>query len=250
MSTETRIVVMGDNHGNEGDTDSLKAVLEFCKEFKPHHRVHLGDNWDLACLRKGIGKGDKESAWNVLREDMQAGKEWLEAYRPTHFLMGNHDDRVREQMEGTDSITKLEALQEVQLEMSKALRNAGTKHIRQYEVTEGYLDIGKLTFTHGFAHGKNAAEKMANAYIANHGGGIVMGHLHRHEQLNVERRGGGSSWICGCTCNLKMRYARRHLSTLKWQHGFLAILMDSKGKYIGGQAHRFNGKWRKPFITT
>lgn len=249
MSQEIRIVVMGDNHGNEGDADTLKAVLKYCKEFQPQMRVHLGDNWDLACLRKGVGKGEKEAAWNVLREDIQAGNEWLEAYRPTHFLYGNHCDRVREQMEGTDSITKLEALQDVQKEMSKALRAAGTRHIRQYDVNEGFLDIGKVTFTHGFAHGENAAKKMADAFIAAHGGGIVMGHLHRHEQLNAQRRGGGGAWICGCSCNLKMRYARRNLSTLKWQHGFLAFKMDSKGNYLGRQAHRFNGKWEFPFET-
>lgn len=240
---------MGDNHGNEGDPATLKAVLAFCKEFQPHHRVHLGDNFDLACLRKGVGKGEKESAWNVLREDIEAGCKWLEAYRPTHFLYGNHDDRVRDQMESTDSITRLEALKDVEREIAKAVRASGAKHVRQYDVQDGYLDIGKLTFTHGFAHGKRAAEKMASTYISAHGGGIVMGHLHRHEQLNVERRGGGASWICGCSCNLKMRYARRHTSTLKWQHGFLAFIMDSRGNYIGRQAHTFNGRWLMPFST-
>lgn len=247
MSSEIRVVVMGDNHGNEADADTLKAVLSFCKDFKPHHRVHLGDNWDLACLRKGVGKGEKEAAWNVLREDIQAGKEWLEAYRPTHFLYGNHDDRVREQMESTDSITKLEALQDVEREIAKSLRAAGTKHIRKYDVLEGYLDIGKLTLTHGFAHGENAAKKMAESFISAHGGCLIMGHLHRHEQLNVQRRGGGGAWICGCSCNLKMRYARRNLSTLKWQHGFLAIKIDSKGTPLVRQAHRFNGQWEMPF---
>ena len=62
MSAETRIVVMGDNHGNHADQDTLEAVLDFCKDFKPHYRVHLGDNWDLACLRKGVGQQDKEAA--------------------------------------------------------------------------------------------------------------------------------------------------------------------------------------------
>jgi len=249
MNNEIRVVVMGDNHGNEADLDTLKNVLKYCKKFQPHYRVHLGDNWDLACLRKGIGKGEKESAWNVLREDIQAGKEWLEAYRPTHFLWGNHDDRVREQMESTDSITKLEALQDVQREMSKALRNAGTKHIRQYDVHEGFLDIGKLTLSHGFTHGKTALDKMAAAYVNSHGGGVVMGHIHRHEQINLNRRGGGGSWACGCSCNLRMRYARRNLSSLGWQHGFLAFKIDSKGEYRGRQAYKFNGDWEPPFAT-
>ena len=56
MKPETRVVVMGDNHGNHADPDTLKAVLAFCKDFKPHHRVHLGDNWDFAALRKGVDR--------------------------------------------------------------------------------------------------------------------------------------------------------------------------------------------------
>ena len=68
---ETRVVVMGDNHGNHADPATLEAILAFCRDFKPHHRVHLGDNWDLAALRRGVGNQDREASQAALLEDIE-----------------------------------------------------------------------------------------------------------------------------------------------------------------------------------
>lgn len=246
MSSETRIVVMGDNHGSEADADTLDAILEFTRDFRPHHRVHLGDNWDLACLRKGVGANEKEAAWQALEDDIVAGNKWLTAYRPTLFLHGNHDWRIKDAMHSTDSITKLEALKEVDAEMSATLRNVGCKVVRPYTVHAGYADIGPLTFTHGFMHGQDAVLKMAHRFNSGPGAGLVMGHLHRAEQHNLERRGGGAVWICGCACRLDLQYAEKRASTLRWQNSFMAFIVKGD-HYIGRQAHRFNGRWIMPF---
>jgi hypothetical protein len=246
MKTETRVVVMGDNHGNHADPDTLKAVLAFCKDFKPHHRVHLGDNWDFAALRKGVGKDDKESSWAALKEDVEAGCEWLAAYRPTHFLMGNHEHRVRDLIHGTDSITRLESLQDIDGKMRKAIRQSGCKVVREYTVNENFVDLGPVTFTHGFYHGNDAIIKTAHRFNSGPGRATVMGHLHRAEQHNLERRGGGAVWICGCACDLSLQYAERRPSTLRWQNSFMAFRIQGED-YIGRQAHRFAGKWVMPF---
>jgi len=246
MKTETRVVVMGDNHGNHADPETLKAVLAFCKEFKPHHRVHLGDNWDFAALRKGVGKDDRESSWAALKEDIEAGCEWLAAYRPTHFLMGNHEHRVRDLIHGTDSITRLESLQDIDGKMRKAIRQSGCKVVKEYTVNQNFVDIGPVTFTHGFYHGNDAIVKTAHRFNSGPGRAVVMGHLHRAEQHNLERRGGGAVWICGCACDLSLQYAERRPSTLRWQNSFMAFRIVGED-YIGRQAHRFAGKWVMPF---
>jgi len=243
---ETRIVVMGDNHGNHSDPETLKAILAFCKDFKPHHRVHLGDNWDLAALRRGVGANEKEASWEALKDDIDEGSEWLAAYRPTHFLYGNHEHRIREAMYTTDSMTKLKALTKFNNQMRKAIRNSGAKVIKEYTVQEGYIDIGPITFTHGFYHGNDAIIKTAHRFNSGPGRATVMGHLHRAEQHNLERRGGGAVWICGCACDLKLQYAERRPSTLRWQNSFMAFRIQGE-QYIGRQAHRFNGKWVMPF---
>ena len=245
---ETRVVVMGDNHGNHADPDTLEAILAFCRDFKPHHRVHLGDNWDLAALRRGVGNQDKEASQAALLEDIEAGIQWVERYRPTHFLMGNHEHRIRELMHVTDSITRLEALQGIDAKMRRAIRNAGCKVVKEYTVQQNFVDLGPLTFTHGFYHGNDAIVKTAHRFNSGPGRAVVMGHLHRAEQHNLERRGGGAVWICGAACDLKLHYAEKRPSTLRWQNSFMAFIVKGE-HYIGRQAHRFNGRWIMPFAS-
>ena len=243
---ETRVVVMGDNHGNHADKDTLDAILAFCRDFKPHHRVHLGDNWDLAALRRGVGNADREASLAALQEDVEAGIQWVERYRPTHFLMGNHEHRLREMMHGTDSITRLEAVKDIDAKLRRAIRNTGCKVVREYTVQDNFVDLGPLTFTHGFYHGNDAIIKTAHRFNSGPGRAVVMGHLHRAEQHNLERRGGGAVWINGCACDLSLQYAERRPSTLRWQNSFMAFIYRGEN-YIGRQAHRFAGKWVMPF---
>ena len=84
----TNIIAMGDNHGHLACDDTLDAIMEGVARYKPKYRVHLGDNWDMTCLRKGIEHNSKEAIDN-LREDLDAGIHWIRRYRPTHFLFGN-----------------------------------------------------------------------------------------------------------------------------------------------------------------
>jgi len=245
-ANETRVVVMGDNHGNHADPDTLKAILAFCRDFKPHHRVHLGDNWDLAALRRGVGNQDKEASQATLLEDIEAGCQWVQQFRPTHFLMGNHEHRIRELMHVTDSITRLEALQGIDAKMRRAIRDSGCRVIKEYTVQDNYVDLGPLTFTHGFYHGNDAIVKTAHRFNSGPGRAVVMGHLHRAEQHNLERRGGGAVWINGCACDLSLQYAERRPSTLRWQNSFMAFIYRGED-YIGRQAHRFAGRWVMPF---
>lgn len=245
-AAETRVVVMGDNHGNHADPDTLKAILAFCRDFKPHHRVHLGDNWDLAALRRGVASNEKEASWAALKEDIEAGCKWLEQYRPTHFLMGNHEHRVRDAMHTTDSLMRLDALKDINDQMRRAIRGSGCGVIREYTVQDNFVDLGPLTFTHGFYHGNDAIIKTAHRFNSGPGRAVVMGHLHRAEQHNLERRGGGAVWINGCACQLDLQYAERRPSTLRWQNSFMAFIYRGED-YIGRQAHRFAGRWVMPF---
>jgi predicted phosphodiesterase len=245
MNKETRILCMGDNHGNHSDPDTLDAILRFSKAFRPTVRIHLGDNWDLASLRKGVSKGEKEASGHDLMEDVDAGCDWVRKYAPTHFLMGNHEQRVRDMMHNTDSITRLESIKDIDRKMRKAIRQSGCKVIKDYNTTDNYIDIGPITFVHG-----RGSDPLRSAYRVNSGRGraVVMGHYHRAEQMNLERLGGGCVWVNGCACDLDMQYAEITYSRLRWQHSFMAFIVKGEN-YIGRQAHRFNGKWIMPFST-
>jgi hypothetical protein len=52
MSTPTRFVAFGDNHGDMADENAVEALVEFIKDYKPTVRVHLGDCWWLRIRRR------------------------------------------------------------------------------------------------------------------------------------------------------------------------------------------------------
>ena len=243
MSAETRIVVMADNHGHLADQDTLSQVLAFCKDFKPHYRVHLGDNWDFACLREAVKKEDKEASWNVLADDFEAGAEWMSKYRPTHFTPGNHDARVRKHILKTDSITKLDALNKLKRSMDKVIRQAGVKKIAPYIARKSLLNIGPIWMGH--AMGGNAL-RWANAMHQGEGTAIICGHFHIANQINLARFGGGVFWQVGCSCQVEMEYSETNIASMAHQNSFMAFIVKGD-HYIGRQAHKFNGRWIMPF---
>jgi len=240
---ETRLVVMTDNHGSHGDPDTLNAVMAFCKDFKPHYKWHLGDNWDFACLRKGVSQDERDASWSAMDEDVQAGIEWLNRYRPSHFVFGNHDNRVRKLIINTDSRNRLDALEKVERAMSKAIRQAGVKVVRPYTVHDNIVSVGPIDGGHGF--GGNPL-RYAMTYHRGHGRALLCGHWHTARQEMVKRYEGGVFWMLGAACNLRMDYSDTHISSLGHQNGFMAFIIKDR-HYIGRQAHKFNGRWLMPF---
>lgn len=244
MSESYDIVAMGDNHGDKACPDTLNAILAFCSRVKPKYRVHLGDNWDYRWARKGVDRQSKEGR-ERLDEDFNAGAKWIKEFRPTHFLNGNHDDRIRQIIANTDSIRDQEDMRNVEQAMRTTLRQHGCKVIKPYTVKEGVVRIGPITFIHGFSHGQNALLKDARTF-GTPGGGFCMGHLHRLEQLNIENYDGGAAWLCGWAgIQEEAEYAFRMSSSLRWQNGFMYFKVVGND-YIGKQAHRFGKGWYFP----
>ena len=236
----TNIIAMGDNHGHLACDDTLDAIMEGVSRYKPKVRVHLGDNWDMTCLRKGIENGSKEAIDN-LREDMDAGIKWIRRYRPTHFLFGNHEWRVYDLLQNTDSMSKARKAQDVIDEMKRELRAVGCKVIKPYDVRDCKITIEGIDFIHGMSHGKNALLQDQSTY-GTPGHGFAMGHLHREEQLNYQHIDGGAAFLCGCAMDISLAsYALRRSATLRWQNGFLRFVTDGK-KYKGYQIHRWDSK--------
>jgi hypothetical protein len=238
------IVAMADNHGDLACDDTLNQILSFTKRVKPTYRVHMGDNWDFRWARRGVDKSSAE-AKEGLEDDLNAGIKWIESYRPTHFLMGNHDDRIRQILHSTDSIKDKEDMQKILDLMHRTLRKVGCKVIKNYNVRTGRIKLGPITFIHGFSHGQNALLKDARTF-GTPGGGFCMGHLHRLEQLNIEAYDGGAAWLCGWAGRQEAAdYSFRMPGSLRWQNGFMYFKCDGDD-YIGKQAHRFGKKWYLP----
>lgn len=236
----TEIIAMGDNHGHLACADTLDAIMEGVRRYKPRYRVHLGDNWDMTCLRKGVSHDSKEAVDN-LQEDLDAGISWIRRFQPTHFCFGNHEWRAFELAQNTDSMSKAKKAMEVIDRMKRELRAVGCKVIKPYDVRDCTVTIENIDFIHGISHGRNALLQDWSTY-GTPGNGFAMGHLHREEQLNYQHRKGGAAFLCGCAMDIgQANYALRRSGTLRWQNGFLRFVTDGT-RYKGYQIHRWDSK--------
>ena len=82
---------IGCSHGNHIDRNAEKVAKDFVADWKPKHRIHLGDLWDLAALRKGASPEERQEQMSY---DYNCGMELLDWYQPQYLTLGNHDFRL------------------------------------------------------------------------------------------------------------------------------------------------------------
>lgn len=226
-----------DLHGDMQDPAANKVFFEFAKIWKPQIRVCGGDLWDMRPLRKGASEDERRES---MRDDLNAGKKWFNEFKPTHFIRGNHDERLWELAEsgvGVASDFAQEGVGEIE-----AMVKFHKCHMLPYNKRTGILRLGHLKILHGFASGIYAARQHALVY-----GSCLFGHVHaidEHAIAGLERR---VARACGCLCRLDMPYNARHMNTLKQAHGFVyGVINDKTGNYYVFQAEEIGGKWILP----
>lgn len=223
-----------DNHGSEQDETAVRAFFEFVEWFKPTIRIHGGDCFNVSALRKGASDEEKREP---IRDDIDAGLNFIGKYKPTIFLRGNHDERIWDACESDDG--KLADFAGYLLtDIKEALKDA---QVYPYDKRAGVLKLGHLKLIHGYHSGITAARMAAQIY-----GSVVMGHIHAVDQFSIpglERRIGRSA---GCLCNLSMKYNRAQANTLRQSHGFAYGLLLPNGEYVYWQAEKVGGKWFLP----
>jgi hypothetical protein len=229
-----RFVACFDTHGDKAHAPTVKVFREFCKHWKPTIRVHGGDAWDFRWLRQSCS--DKEKSESV-KADFEAGIEFLSWYKPTHFLRGNHDERLVDALDSTNGALK--ELAESWVDRI-AVTLAGAKAY-PYDKRLGACRIGDYTFCHGYAHGLGATRRMALAY-----GNVIHGHVHRNDVVTVEGVEPKRGYSIGCMCELDLGYNRATLGTLAQAHGFCYGLLTQRGKLVVWQAQEVDGTWALP----
>ena len=220
MTQPIRFVAAGDNHGDMADPEALDALREFCDDYKPTVRVHLGDAFDFRSLRRGVGT-DAESA-ESLKADIDDGIEFLRSFKPTVYLWGNHEARLDSLIANSGSAIVRDYCTDVKTAINSAAKQAGAKTILPYHAEKGVYRLGPVAFIHGYAYGVNATSLQGSHY-ASTGGGVIHGHTHTLQQVNLTKHGGGAAFSAGCLC-LKdaMAYASQRLATSRWGSGFAA----------------------------
>lgn len=232
-----RFVFASDNHGDSQDPEAVKAFFRFLTHWKPHIRIHGGDNFDFRPMRKAADAEEKREA---LSADFEAGMEFLRKYKPTHFLRGNHDERLWDfSKQKTGMVAEYAA--KLVGDVEKLIKGLDCPML-PYDRRKGILKIGKLKACHGFSTGVMAARTMAQVY-----GSIHFGHVHGIQSYSIPGMDNRVARCCGCLCLLDMDYDRANPGSLAHRHGWAYGIMDDRsGEYWTWQAESINGRWVIP----
>lgn len=229
-----RFVFISDTHGNHADRDAVKAAFDFIAHFKPTIRVHGGDATNAAALRKGASEEERRED---LSADVEAAVDLLKQFQPTHFLRGNHDERLWDVFASDDRKNAGHAKM-----LIDALMDAiGDAEMLPYHKRLGVLRFGHLKMIHGYHAGLHAVQNAARVY-----GSVLMGHVHTIDRACVPSLDYTVGRATGCLCDLDQTYNRAQPTTLRQAHGFAYGLLMPNGLYHVWQAESVKGQWFFP----
>lgn len=231
-----RFIFASDLHGDQQDKAAVKALHRATDAFKPKLRIFGGDLIDARPLRKGASPEERSESMLI---DWRKGLEFISAWKPTHMLMGNHDQRLWDLAEADKGIETDYAWKGIQ-ELESRLEKEKCEWLPYHK--RSVFRFGHMKCLHGYYHGMYAARQHASTY-----GACLFGHTHTIDEFSVpglERRVARGA---GCLCNLDMKYNSRMPSSLRHAHGFvLGVVNEKTGNYWTMQAEEVDGKWVIP----
>jgi len=238
MSKITKFVFASDNHGELGCENSLSALYEYCRDFKPDIRIYGGDGFDCAAIRKGA-MGEMEGV-RSMKDDLDAGRHHIARFRPTHSVIGNHEYRLEKMARSNSSSVVRDYCADRYNDIKAWLRKAGSKVVLDYR-RDKVLRVGPITAHHG-----NASDltKMGMFYCLE-GGLFLCGHGHSGHQVNLPKLGRGAAYMAPALANLELLdYSENTLSAARHNNGWVAGWFNDKGEWKAWIIHRLgDGKW-------
>ena len=166
IHTNKRFWIGFDRHTPEHDPLVDRIVREFLQDFNPHIRVAGGD-WQTV---DQVSHFNSESKIH-LREEFRLNREMLRRFGITHYLEGNHEERLRRIGGVVDE--RIRSL--LDLRENLELEKLGIQ-LLPYHPRHGVLKLGELKVLHGFYANEYVAKKTAGIY-----GTCVFGHCHRFQ---------------------------------------------------------------------
>ena len=139
-----------DRHCPENDPAVDGIVTDFLKDFKPQIRVAGGDFQSV----DQVNSFTNESKIH-LKDEFEMNREILRKWKITHYLEGNHEERLRRIGLMDERLRSLACLSDnLQLEKLKI-------QLIPYHPTQGVLRMGHLKVLHGFYANEYVAAKTA-----------------------------------------------------------------------------------------
>lgn len=207
-----RIMAVGCSHGVYADPKALAAVVKFRDSFKPQVMLHLGDALDVTALRSGARGTPDEAA--EIEPDIDGGVEFLRQLRPTHYLWGNHEDRLARLQNHPNAVISYAATQ-IANALNDVCRELRCQVLPYTGVYQG-LTFGGVRYMHGVMYSENAVRDHAETF-----GNVVFAHTHRTGAA-VGRRSDHPRGICVGTLSRmeNMDYSKTRRASLSWSAGF------------------------------
>lgn len=234
-------IFASDLHGDRQDHDAVEGLLKFTEEFQPDVKIFGGDLFDFSPLMRNADAADKRDS---MEADVEAGMQFLKTWQPNYFLLGNHDDRL------------WQTAQKHSIGIVRDTARMGIKDIEQtcraykckmlpYDVDKGVLQLGKITFVHGYFHGAVSATKQHAMTFAPEGGCCIHGHIHSIQTFSAPRRGGASAISAGCLTQTSMEWNRAKVNRLAHEAGWCFGYYSNKS-WAAWLVRRFDGEWLWP----
>jgi len=217
-----KFTALGCSHGNHIDREAEKVAKQFVADWKPKHRVHLGDLWDLAALRKGASPEERQEQMSY---DYNCGMELLDWYKPQYLTLGNHDFRLWRAAKEYASHTLL-----AEMLTMKAEEAEDEFRKRRIQWTPWGVDQW-ITLPCGgpkFLHGYRSTVHPAKAHFENWGP-CITSHVHKPDTYIARHADGGEAHTTGCLADLsKLSYANGTPAKLGWRNGFAYGMINKR----------------------
>lgn len=217
MKKLTRFVLVSDTHGDEIDRKAERMFFEFVRDYKPTIRVHMGDAFDFRCFRR---KASDEERRGALLDDINAGIAFMDEYKPTHWLRGNHDERLWDAIRSDDKRIS-DLCFPVRRDIEKSVGQAVTL---PYCKRQGVMKLADYHLLHGYHAGVNACRAAGLIW-----GNVVMGHVHSFDSASIPGPDKRTARSIGCLAKLDLDYNRATPATLRQANGWAyGVIKDGK----------------------
>ena len=228
-----RFVVVSDIHGDEADPKMVKAFHNFCDDYQPEIRVIAGDLWDFRPMRRGADSAERAESVNL---DLMEGEIFIDKFKPTMFLRGNHDERLWDWCKD-ETGPLCDWANGLRKDIEKRLKGLKCGML-PYNKRHGIYKIGHLHVLHGYACGIYASRKHAQIY-----GSCMYGHTHAVDQHSIEGLEQRTALNIGCLINLEQEYVRAKPGALRWENGWaFGVVHKKTGIYHPQQVRRVDNR--------
>ena len=212
-----RAMFIGCSHGHLVNQALMMEVLAFAEEFKPHHRVHLGDAFDMAAFRSGAA-GSKDEGGNI-EDDLGFGISFLRQYRPTLFMFGNHEDRIVQLSTHHRDIVASAA--RYALQSLDGIFSTLKCEVVQYGTIadlNSWRLFGDTAVGHGYLFGENCTRDTVEMLGMN----VIHAHDHKAKLQPGRTSRGLMGYSVGTLADIPaMGYAKSRRATASWSAGIV-----------------------------